>query len=201
MVDSIELKKALLAERVASFYRLKGGFPIPMAGIFYWTMLGTLGYLMPTQHHFWIFVAFFSSGFMFPLAILLARLFRNNFMSDRTAVSDAIVPAFASMLIFWPIAISAWWTYPPIVPLVLAIGMSIHWPVIGWLYGRTALFTTHAVVRAIVCFILWNWFPSTRFSLMPLVVAFIYLATIIATLIMATPPTAEPTADLSTVTP
>jgi len=54
-------------------------------------------------------------------------------MRDKTAVMDALWPAFVSMLLFWPIAISAYWTYPQLVPLVLAIGMSIHWPVIGWM--------------------------------------------------------------------
>jgi hypothetical protein len=93
---------------------------------------------------------------MFPVAMLLARLLRNDFMRDRTAVSDLLFPAFTSMMLFWPIAITAWWTYPPLVPLILGIGMSIHWPVIGWTYGRTAIYTAHAVVRAIACFVLWN---------------------------------------------
>jgi hypothetical protein len=117
---------------------------------------------------------------MFPLALLFAKLFRNNFMRNRTAVTNVPFPAFASMLLFWPTAISAWWTYPAIVPLILAIGMSTHWPIIGWTYGRTALFTTHAVMRVIACFILWKWFPSTRFTLLPFTVALIYLATVIA---------------------
>jgi uncharacterized protein DUF7010 len=73
---------------------------------------------------------------------------------------DALWPAFVSMLLFWPIAISAYWTYPQLVPLVLAIGMSIHWPLIGWTYGRTAIYTAHAVVRAVACFVLWNWWPQ-----------------------------------------
>ena len=179
MTPTLDLKHALFAEREASFFRLKGGFPIPLAGAVYWIMLGTVGYLTPNRQ-LWIFVAFWMSGIMFPIALLFAKLFRNNFMRERTAVTDAIFPAFASMLLFWPIAISAWWTYPPIVPLILAIGMSTHWPIIGWMYGRTALFTTHAVVRAIACFILWNWFPSTRFTLLPFTVAFIYLVTVIA---------------------
>jgi hypothetical protein len=179
MTPAIDLKQALFDEREASFFRLQGGFPIPLAGTVDWAMLGTIGYLTPNRH-LWIFIAYCLSGVMFPIAILFAKLFRNNFMRDRTAVSDTIFPAFTSMLLFWPIAISAYWTYPPIVPLILAIGMSTHWPIIGWMYGRTALFTTHAVVRAIACFILWNWFPTTRFTILPFTVAFIYLATVIA---------------------
>jgi hypothetical protein len=130
----------------------------------------------------WIFAAAASSGLIFPLALLLARIFRCDFMRDRTAVSDVLLPAFVAMLLFWPMAISAWWTTPPLFPLILAIGMSLHWPVIGWSYGKTALYSAHAVVRAVVCFAIWNWLPSGRITLLPLSVALIYAATVAAIL-------------------
>jgi hypothetical protein len=87
------------------------------------------------------------------------------------------------MLLFWPIAVAAWWSHPPLVPLVLAIGMAIHWPVIGWTYGRTALFTAHAVVRAVACFAIWQWMPAHRYTLLPLAVSAVYLATVVAILV------------------
>jgi hypothetical protein len=120
---------------------------------------------------------------LFPLAILFGRLFRVNFMGDKTAVSEVIFPAMGSMLLFWPMAIAAFWVYPELVPLILAVGMSIMWPVVGWSYGRTALFTSHAVVRAVVCFVLWTWWPSTRFTVLPLAVSAIYLVTVVALLV------------------
>jgi predicted membrane protein len=87
------------------------------------------------------------------------------------------------MLLFWPVAIAAFWSYPPLVPLVLAIGLSLHWPVIGWYYARAGIYITHAVIRAIACVILWNWWPSTRFTLLPFTVAAAYLLTAVAILI------------------
>lgn len=179
MRDSGDLKRALFAEREASFFRLRGGYPIPLAGATWWAVLGTMGYLMPSRN-LWIFLAFVTSGAIFPLALLFARLFRNGFMRDKTAVTDILFPAFTSMLLFWPIAISAWWSYPQLVPLVLGIGMSLHWPVIGWMYGRTAIYTTHSVVRAAACFALWNWWPASRFTVLPYTVSAIYLATVCA---------------------
>jgi hypothetical protein len=182
MTNSTDIKRALFAEREASFFRLRGGYPIPIAGAIWWAALGTAGYLLHSRN-LWIFLAFATSGVVFPLAVLLARLFRNNFMRDRTPVTDLLFPAFGSMMLFWPIAISAWWSYPELVPLILAVGMSILWPVVGWTYGRTAIYSVHAAVRAIVCFVLWNWFPSTRFTFLPLAVSAIYLATVFAILI------------------
>ncbi|AEU38955.1 DUF7010 family protein [Granulicella mallensis] len=181
MTTGMNLEQALLAERKASFFRLRGAYPIPLAGAIWWAFLGIAGYKL--HSHLWIFLAFVTSGTLFPLALLLAKLFGIDFMRDRTSIRDMIFPALISMLLFWPIAISAYWSYPQLVPLILAIGMAIQWPVIGWMYGHTALYTTHALVRAITCFVLWNWLPSTRFTLLPMAVSVIYLLTIGAILI------------------
>ena len=178
----LALRTQLRAERNAAYMRLRGGYPIPLAGAVWWAALGVAGYFVPTPGR-WIFGAFVTSGMIFPLAILFARVFRVDFLRDRSAVGDVILPAFISMLIFWPIAISAWWAYSPLVPLVLGIGMSIHWPVIGWTYNRTALFSAHAVARAVVCFIIWNWMPTHRFTLLPFAVSAIYLVTVAAMLV------------------
>lgn len=181
-MNSVSLKDQLRAERESAYVRLRGGFPIPLAGAVWWAALGIAGYLVPSTGK-WIFGAFVSSGLIFPLALLFARIFRIDFMRDRTAHGDVILPAFISMLIFWPIAISAWWNYSQLVPLVLAIGMSIHWPAIGWSYNRTALYSAHAIARAVVCFAIWNWMPQHRFTVLPLAVSGIYVATVIAILV------------------
>jgi hypothetical protein len=186
MIDSVELKKLLLADRQAAFFRLRGGYPIPLAGATWWAALGTMGYFVHNPNA-WILLTFYASGLLFPLALLYARIFKIDFMHDKSAALDVLMPTFASMLLFWPIAIAAFWTYPQLVPLVLAIGLSIHWPVIGWHYARTGIYVTHAVVRAITCFVLWNWWPSTRFTLLPFTVAAAYLLTVVAILIASTP--------------
>jgi hypothetical protein len=178
----MELKEALRAEREASFFRLRGGYPISLAGAVWWAGMGLAGYRLHS-HMQWILLTFYCSALIFPLAILFGRLFLINFMADRTAVSEVIFPAMGSMLLFWPMAIAAFWTYPDFVPLILGVGMSIMWPVVGWSYDRTALFTSHAVVRAIVCFVLWNWMPSGRFTVLPLAVSGIYLGTVVVLLV------------------
>src|ERR1039457_1077980 len=186
MIDSVELKKLLYADRQAAFFRLRGGYPIPLAGATWWAMLGTMGYFVHDPNA-WILLAFYASGLLFPLALLYARIFKIDFMHDKSAALDVLMPTFASMLPFWPIAIAAFWTYPQLVPLVLAIGLSIHWPVIGWHYARTGIYVAHAVCRTIACFVLWNWWPSTRFTLLPFTVAAAYLLTVVAILIASTP--------------
>ena len=175
-----DLKAAVKADRLASYVRLKGGFPIPLAGAVYWAVLAYVGH----SYGFWTWlkIAVWGSGLIFPLALLLGLLFRNKFMSDRAAVKDVLLPTFISMFLFWPMMASAIATAPALSSLILAIGMSLHWPVIGWSYGRTGLYTAHAVIRAAVVTYIWNWMPEARLTLLPLSVCLIYLATVAAIL-------------------
>ena len=178
-----DLKQQLLADRLASFVRLKGGYPIPLAGAVYWLAIGIAGYYLPLRQ--WILAAFFASGLIFPMALLFAKILRNPFMKDRTATGDVLFPAFVSMFLFWPIAFAAFGTAPQLVPLILAIGMSHHWPVIGWSYGQTGLYTAHALVRAAGALFIWKVMPDDRLTILPFWVAATYVATAIAILIFA----------------
>jgi hypothetical protein len=170
----LELKEALQAEREASFFRLRGGYPIPLAGGLWWAGLALMGYRLHS-HLQWILLTFYATALIFPLAVLLGRACRVNFMAERTAVSDVIWPAMGSMLLFWPMAFAAFPAYPEMVPLILGVGMSIMWPVVGCVYGRTVLFSAHAVV----CLGLWEWLPSGRFTVLPLAVSAIYLVWVV----------------------
>ncbi|HEY4355867.1 MAG TPA: hypothetical protein VGN16_08980 [Acidobacteriaceae bacterium] len=181
-----DLKKLLMEERQAAFFRLRGGYPIPLAGGIWWALLGGMGFVVHNRG-LWIFLAFALSGVLFPLALLLSKLFHVDFMKDRTPVSDVVFPAMGSMLLFWPMAIAAYWSFPQLVPLILGVGMSIMWPVIGWSYGRTALYSTHAIVRAVVCFVIWNWWPAARFTVLPLAVSLIYVVSVVAMIVLSSP--------------
>lgn len=171
-----DLKAKLLADRLASYYRLRGGFPIPLAGALYWAILAYLGQMMEFSD--WAMAALWGSGAIFPVALILAKLFKNNFMKDKSAVLSVLPPTLISMLLFWPMLVVVTKTEPSLFPAVLAIGMSIHWPVIGWSYGRSALFSTHAIIRAVVVAYIFFTFPDKTQTLLPLAVAIIYLLTV-----------------------
>ena len=181
ITDTAALTEALKRERLASYVRLSGGFPIPLAGMVYWAALGVLGYRLELGQ--WANIAFFGSGAIFPLALLFAQIFKNPFMKDRTAVSNVLLPAFISMLLFWAIIVAAVQEGQTLLPLILAIGMSFHWPVIGWSYGRTAIFSAHAIVRAVVVLAIWIAFPEQRLTWLPLSVAVVYALTVIVILV------------------
>jgi len=109
-------------------------------------------------------------------------MFKCPFMKDKSAVGDVLLPAFISMLLFWPMLIAAANMEPKLVPLILAIGMSIHWPVIGWGYARTGLFSAHAIFRAVFCLVIFAVYTEHSTTWMPLGVAVIYAFTVLAIL-------------------
>lgn len=173
------LEASLKEERLAQYIRLRGGFPIPLAGAAYWLALGLYGYT--TDLGGWTAVAFPATGLIFPLALAFAALFRKPFMKDRSPVGGVLLPAFIAMLLFWVfIAAAAMTGDTEMIPLLLAVGMSLHWPVIGWSYGRTFLYSAHAVVRALVALYIFVQHPDERLTWLPLSVAAVYLATVAA---------------------
>lgn len=178
----MDLQAQVLADRHASYVRLRGGFPVPMAGTVYWLVVAGLALYFPPAKQ--LNLAFFASGLIFPLALAFAAIFGNNFMKDRTATGSVLPPAFIAMLLFWPmLVITAQSASPDAVLVILAIGMSLHWPVIGWSYGRTALYSAHAIVRAALVVAVWALLPEHRFVAIPLAVAAVYAVTVIAVLV------------------
>jgi len=177
----MELQRELLHERLASYARLGGGWPVPMAGGVWWVTLAYAATELSLQN--WLLTAFITTGTIFPMALLIAKLAKNPFMKDRTAVQTLLVPAFVSMLLFWPGAMTAYYTAPELAPMLLAIGLSVHWPVIGWSYGRAPLFIAHCVIRAVAVTAIWWLAPDQRVLGISLVVAAIYFLTVAALLI------------------
>ena len=178
----MSLHDDLLNERLKAYSDLRGGFAFPLAGAIYWFGLAAFGFSAPPLGT-WIICAAYGSGLIFPLALGLGKLLGCDFIKRKTAVTSVLVPAFVAMLLFWPMAAAAWFAAPALAPLIIAIGMSLHWPVIGWSYARTGIFSAHAVIRAGVCLGLWLAYPADELVLLPSAVGVIYLVTVLVILV------------------
>ena len=155
--------------------RSGGGISMPVAGAIYWAALGTAGYfLTPSQ---WVLAAFFGSGTIFPLALLLAKPLRSDLMIRNHPLNSLAPRAVLAINLLWPVYFAMFATAPALVPLSLAIGMGLHWPIIGWLYNSRACME-HAVARVTVVSLLWFGYPQGRYTVLPFAVAAIYLVTI-----------------------
>jgi hypothetical protein len=180
-IDLDQFKADLTRIRLASYVRLTGGYPVPLAGAVYWIALGIAGHFVSLK--IWMLSAALGSGLIFPMAILFATIAGNNFLRDSNPLSSALFPAFIGMLLFWPMVFAAGPIAVELTPLMIAIGLSAHWPIIGWIYARTALFTAHALVRAAAVTYIWFMLPDERITTLPFAVAAVYLVTVLAILI------------------
>lgn len=172
------LEIALKEERLAFYARVRGGYSAPLAGTVFWLGLGVLGYYADLAA--WSKIAFPASGLIFPLAVFFGWALKNPWLKDKSATTSLLAPVFISMLLFWVFIVAAINEAPSLIPLILAVGMSFHWPAIGWTYGRSALYTAHAVVRALVCLYIFMAYPDHRLTWLPLSVAAVYFVTVIA---------------------
>lgn len=169
----MDMKNELLDVRLGAYARLRGGYPIILAGTAYWLALAVMSQFMEPVPL--LQAAFGLSGLIFPLALMLAWIAGIPFMKDRTVLSPVLVPTFIAMLLFWPMLfIATAESTAGVVMSILAIGLSLHWPVIGWTYGRTALFCAHAIGRAGLVFWIFYAFPDERMLFIPLAVAGCY---------------------------
>ena len=149
-----------------------GGISLPVAGAIYWIGLAIASrYLDPAN---WAFIAAVFSGAIFPLGLLLQKPLGSPFMKAKSPLAGAGMMAVASINLLWPIHAVIFNAAPAAAPLTLALGMTLHWPVIAWTYGsRVAM--AHGFVRAAVVSVLWFALPEGRFDILPLAVATLYL--------------------------
>jgi hypothetical protein len=172
---TMDFSQQLRLQKRDFLIKANGGIALPAAGTLYWLALGIAGlYLKPQS---WFLVAAFSSGLIFPLGILLSKPLKSNIFVS-TPLSNLIGPALISMLMFWPLAIAGSAANISFFPLALAVGMGMHWPVIGWMYGKK-VFLYHGVVRAVGSTALWYIFPDLRFVIIPMFVSLVYVVSII----------------------
>ncbi len=167
-----DLAAQLREEKHRYFLEAGGGISLPVAGAIYWIGLALASpYLDASQ---WAFYAAVFSGMIFPLGLLLQKPLAAPFMKAKSPLSGAAMYSVMAINLLWPVHAIIFNTAPAAAPLTLALGMTLHWPVIGWAYGsRVAI--GHGFVRALVVSLLWFALPDGRFDILPLAIAALYL--------------------------
>jgi hypothetical protein len=149
-----------------------GGVALPVAGAVYWIVLAALGTRMEAAD--WAPMAAMLSGAIFPLGILLQKPLGSPFMKSKSPLSGVTMLAIIAINALWPIHFIVFGAAPHAAPLTLAIGMTLHWPIIGWTYGSRVC-QIHAAARILVVTALWFALPNGRLTVLPLAVAALYL--------------------------
>lgn len=172
----MEFAQQLERARRAFFVRAGGGVGLPAAGLLYWAALAVAGMVLTTKA--WGAVACIGSGLIYPLGLLLARPTRSNVAIKDDPLSPLALRGIVAINLLWPLHFAIWFTAPQLLPLSLAIGMALHWPIIGWMYDCRACLA-HALMRVPLVSAIWFLLPGYRLTLLPLAVALVYAVTIV----------------------
>lgn len=166
------LNQAVLEERKRYSAAAGGGVSLPVAGAVYWAVIGVLGfYLDPGE---WAYAAAAGSGLIFPLGLLLQGPLRSPFMKTKSPLSGITMAAIIAINLLWPVHVVLISVYPDAAPLSLAIGMTLHWPLIGWAYASRVCMA-HAIIRTAVVTLIWFGLPELRFTGIPFAVSALYV--------------------------
>lgn len=167
-----DLNTMFLDERRRYSAAAGGGVSLPVAGAIYWAAMAVAGTMLePTD---WAFAAAFASGLIFPLGLLLQGVFKSPFMKAKSPLSGVTMAALIAINLLWPVHFVIIAAIPEAAPLTLAIGMTLHWPIIGWGYASRVCMI-HAIVRTAVVAAIWYGAPDLRFVGIPLAVSGLYL--------------------------
>jgi hypothetical protein len=167
-----DLKQQFLDERKRYSAAAGGGVSLPVAGAVYWAVIGVMGfYLDPAD---WAYAAAIGSGLIFPLGLLLQGPFRSPFMKAKSPLSGVTMSAIIAINLLWPVHFVVIAVLPEAAPLSLAIGMTLHWPMIGWSYASRVCLI-HALVRTAVVTLIWYALPDLRLTGIPFAVSALYV--------------------------
>lgn len=167
-----DLNSIFLNERKRYAVAAGGGISLPVAGAIYWAVVGVLGYSLEPRD--WALAAAAASGMIFPLGLLLQGPLRSPFMKAKSPLSGVTIAAIIAINLLWPVHFVLISVIPEAAPLTLAIGMTLHWPIIGWGYASRACLL-HALVRVAVVTVMWYALPEVRFTGIPFAVAGLYV--------------------------
>ncbi len=170
------LNQSSLDEAKRDLLSRSGGIvAFPVTGLLFWFALSICGFMLTPDA--WRLVAFIGSGLLVPTALLIAKLFKTNlYVPGHPLAALGGLPMASVTLPLFPVYVVLDGPAIHVLPLAFAIGMGLHFPLVGWMYGSRVC-TFHIWIRAVLAFAVWAIWPEGRFTILPLVVAVVYLVT------------------------
>ena len=148
-----------------------------VAGLLLWIAILITNLTVPieTARVIWIAMTF---GVL-PVAVLTSKLVRADPFCNDNPLGRLVGYTHMSVVSFsLPIVVIAAIYDPHIQLLAMAIIYSIDFYVMSWAFG-SAIFGLHAAARTVAVTVIWVAFPASRLVLIPIVVAALYLGTVV----------------------
>jgi hypothetical protein len=160
-------------ERRQFFIQTQGSVYLPLIGIIFWPSLAVAGYFLSPR--IVCLSVFFILVLLLPIALIAGQWLSKKLLL-KSPLASLIAPALVPIAMSFGITIPLYFTNITLVPLAFVLGLSLHWPAFGWLYKQPS-FTIHCLARTVLAVTIWYFYPEDLFTLLPISVGLLYLAT------------------------
>ncbi|EZP76757.1 hypothetical protein H839_09183 [Parageobacillus genomosp. 1] len=151
------------------------GYPVFLAGILFWLFVGISSFVVTPETLVWMYV--FGIGAIMPLAILISKLLRINFLSSNPLSTVAGLVG-GVQLFFAPLVIMIVLHQPDWVPFAIGVLAGAHFLPYVWIYdSKVYLFQTITTVFAASFFGIV--FMELSFYIVPFAISIVYGVTIL----------------------
>ncbi|MFF2446124.1 DUF7010 family protein [Neobacillus sp. NPDC058068] len=153
------------------------GYPFFISGTIYWFVMGGLSFFIENEKLLAL-CFLLATGSIFPLAIAISRLLKINILSNNPlGVLGGIIGGIQAFYI--PVWVVIYLEKPELIPMAIGILASSHFLPYAWIYqSKIYLFLT--ILMALTAFIFGYVFIEQGFSLLPFLLAALYLLTALA---------------------
>jgi hypothetical protein len=160
-----ELKNELIIDA-------KKGYPFFIAGTLYWIVMGYLNLLIDSHQQLALYYIF-GTGSIFPLAIIFSKILKVNILSKNPlGVMAGIIAGIQAFYI--PVWVIIYIEQFELVPMVIGILGASHFLPYLWIYKSKA-YAIFTITMALISFIFGYVIIGQAFSLLPFLLAAIYL--------------------------
>lgn len=146
-------------ERREFIARSKRYLAFPAAGACIWALIGLTSLFVGKQTALWVLL--FGSGAIFPLALAIAQITGQEVFIGNNRFGRLVGQCILMVNLLWAVNIPMVAIAPQLVPLSVAIGLGLHWIVVGWI-NDSCFGLVHSILRTCLCVAAYILFPEHR---------------------------------------
>ena len=176
LLECPQMNGTLRELRLAYERETNRSLAMPMSGALVWLVIAIFGYLLPENRA--TVVMLFGTGLIFPVALLIAKLRRENLTDRLNPLSRLMGMSVLMVNLLWAVHLPLLMGAPRFFPLSLGIGLGIHWIVYSWIIQHP-VGLMHAILRTGLVVTAWSVFPDRRMLAVPAVIVIVYLISLL----------------------
>ena len=152
------------------------GYPMFIAGVIFWLVMGVGGLFVPQQIMVWVYL--FGIGLVLPLGILVSKVVHVNFLASHNPLSAIGGLVGGIQIFFAPLIILIAYQQPDWIPFVVGVLTGAHFlPYVAIYRSKVYLFQTVATVLT-ASLIGFGWMDQA-YLFIPFSLVFVYSITLV----------------------